>query len=291
MMSRARSWLTGRRPRAVKWDGYAIATIVTVLSNIVGAFSLGHDVTWRMGAPHNLWEPSLWEASSGIVVLALLPLPRTGALLLRAPRLPAAAPVLAALAVTYALLHIIGMGFVREAAYRIAGWPFTFPWSNEFIYELRKDLFSYGVFTVIFWLAERRAGRATALPQPEAVVASTTAADPEFWIRDGRTSILVDPRRIVMVASAGNYIEYVMSDSKTHLVRATLQAQEDQLTAFGIARVHRSRLVNLKRVVAVDWRASGDFELRLDSGETVAGSRRFKAAVAEFVGQPQTDHV
>lgn len=30
----------------------------------------------------------------------------------------------------------------------------------------------------------------------------------------------------------------------------------------------------------VAWRASGDFELRLDTGETLAGSRRFKAAVA-----------
>lgn len=51
-----------------------------------------------------------------------------------------------------------------------------------------------------------------------------------------------------------------------------------------IARVHRGRLVNLKRVVALECRASDDFELRLDSGETVAGSRRFKAAVAEIAG-------
>jgi DNA-binding LytR/AlgR family response regulator len=58
------------------------------------------------------------------------------------------------------------------------------------------------------------------------------------------------------------------------------QAQELRLAPFGIVRVHRSRLVNLKRVVALEWRAAGDFEVRLDSGETYAGSRRFKAAVA-----------
>ena len=46
--------------------------------------------------------------------------------------------------------------------------------------------------------------------------------------------------------------------------------------------VHRGRLVNLKRVVALEWRAAGDFELRLDSGATFAGSRRFKAAVARI---------
>jgi hypothetical protein len=33
-------------------------------------------------------------------------------------------------------------------------------------------------------------------------------------------------------------------------------------------------------IVAVTSRPSGDVELRLDSGETVIGSRRYKAAVA-----------
>jgi DNA-binding LytR/AlgR family response regulator len=82
------------------------------------------------------------------------------------------------------------------------------------------------------------------------------------------------------VGSAGNYVEFQLTDRRNHLIRTTLQAQEARLAPFGIARVHRSRLVNLKRVVALEWRASGDFELRLDSGETVTGSRRFKAAVA-----------
>jgi hypothetical protein len=36
----------------------------------------------------------------------------------------------------------------------------------------------------------------------------------------------------------------------------------------------------VKRVVAVIWRPSGDFDLRLDNGETLAGSRRYKASVA-----------
>jgi hypothetical protein len=33
-------------------------------------------------------------------------------------------------------------------------------------------------------------------------------------------------------------------------------------------------------VVALEWRTAGDFEVRLDTGATFAGSRRFKAAVA-----------
>lgn len=86
------------------------------------------------------------------------------------------------------------------------------------------------------------------------------------------------------VISAGNYVEYQLTGGRTHLIRATLQSQEAQLAPLGITRVHRGRLVNIKRIVAAQWRASGDFELRLDTGETVIGSRRFKAAVAALAG-------
>jgi hypothetical protein len=49
-------------------------------------------------------------------------------------------------------------------------------------------------------------------------------------------------------------------------------------------RRNHNRRVNLKHIVALEWRASGDFEIRLDSGETVSGSRRFKAAMAGIAG-------
>jgi DNA-binding LytR/AlgR family response regulator len=143
------------------------------------------------------------------------------------------------------------------------------------------------------------------------------AALPELWLRDGRTSILINPCEITSVSSAGNCVEFQLTGHRSHLIRTTrgrrrrpvmargpswrrwidpenyhvtlrfigdidgiMQAQEARLASFGIVRVHRSRPVNLKRVVALEWWPSGDFELRLDSGETVTGSRRFKAAVA-----------
>ena len=75
--------------------------------------------------------------------------------------------------------------------------------------------------------------------------------------------------------------EHPLPDAETvHLIRSTLQAEEERLSPLGIARVHRTRLVNLKRIVAIAGRPSGDFELRLDTGETIAGSRHYKAAVA-----------
>jgi len=260
---------------------YAIVVVLIVISAVVNTFSLARDISWRLGAPHNLWEPALWHLTSNIVIVALLPLARRGAILIRAGanRLLFVAVGLAALLLTFSTLHILGMGLLRELAYWLAGWSYSFPWRWEIPYEFPKDLFAYAAFVVIFWLAER-----PAVPAPtkadELGPNPTDDPAPELWLRDGRASILVNPSEIISVVSAGNYVEFQLTGRRNHLIRTTLRAQELRLAPLGIARVHRGRLVNLKRVVALEWRAAGDFEMRLDTGATFAGSRRFKAAVA-----------
>ncbi|MGA7805897.1 LytTR family DNA-binding domain-containing protein [Bradyrhizobium sp.] len=277
---------SGADPRLAVPGVYAIVTALIVISNCVGTFSIARDIAWRLGAPHNLWEPALWEITSGIVIIALLPLARTGARLIQTAmhRLLFLGIALALLLLAFSALHIAGMGLLREAAYRFAGWAYSFPWMREIPYEFPKDLFAYTAFVVIFWLGERPS--AFAAPAAAEAVAPTAAGAPatpaELWLRDGRTSILINASEIVSVTSAGNYVEYQLTNGRAHLIRTTLQDQEARLAPFGIVRVHRSRLINARRIVALEWRASGDFEVRLDTGETVAGSRRFKAAVTEI---------
>jgi len=260
---------------------YGIVILLIVIANSVNTFSNARDISWRLAAPQNLWEPALWETTSGLVTMALLPIARRAALLIRSGTLRPFVVVLAiaGLALVYSVLHIIGMGLLREWAYGIAGWTYKFPWSHQIVYELRKDLFAFSAFVVIFWLAERPAFAAQGA-SAETAVSDAAVSPPQLWLRDGRSSILVDPNEITSVASAGNYVEFQLGAQRSHLIRTTLQAQEVRLAPFAIVRVHRSRLVNLKRIVALEWRTSGDFELRLDNGETIVGSRRFKAAVA-----------
>jgi len=278
-------WASGETARLSAPAAYAIVIVLIAISDVVNTFSFARDISWRLGPPHNLWEPALWMLTSNIVIVALLPLARRGALLVRAGanRRLLVALGLAALLLTFSTLHILGMGLLRELAYRLAGWTYSFPWLREIPYEFPKDLFAFAAFVVIFWLADR-----PTLPAPAGgdELAPDETEDPapasELWLRDGRVSILVNPNEIISVASAGNYVEFQLTDRRNHLIRTTLQAQERRLAPFGIVRVHRGRLVNLKRVVALEWRAAGDFEVRLDSGATFAGSRRFKAAVARI---------
>jgi len=42
------------------------------------------------------------------------------------------------------------------------------------------------------------------------------------------------------------------------------------------------RLVNLTRVIGLKAGANGDFEMTLDTGQAIAGSRRYRGAVASI---------
>ena len=118
------------------------------------------------------------------------------------------------------------------------------------------------------------------------------AADPRrppvpdlIWLRDGASRIRLAPRDILWVASAGNYIEYSLTDGSQHLIRGTLAMAESELSRFAIVRVHRTKLANLDRVSSVDLKPSGDFELTFDNGQTLQGSRRYRPAVASLGGR------
>jgi hypothetical protein len=62
---------------------YTIVTSLIAMSCVVNTFSNARDISWRLGSPHNLWEPALWELTSGIVLAALVPLARYGVGLIR----------------------------------------------------------------------------------------------------------------------------------------------------------------------------------------------------------------
>ena len=102
------------------------------------------------------------------------------------------------------------------------------------------------------------------------------------WLRDGTTRIRFEPREIVWISSAGNYVEYSLVDGTTHLVRGTLAAAETELARFNLARVHRTRLANLYRVTGFELKPSGDFEITFDTGHTIQGSRRYRDAIASL---------
>jgi hypothetical protein len=53
---------------------------------------------------------------------------------------------------------VAGMSPLRELAYGLGGWTYSFPWAQQIPYEIKTDLFNYLAMAVILWFAERPAG-------------------------------------------------------------------------------------------------------------------------------------
>ena len=261
------------------WAVYAIIAAVVFATTLVNAFSAAHDAA-RRGGVYDLGRPLFWELSSGVVILALVPLIEFAVRRVRRDsHWPAKALWAAATVLAFSALHITGMVALRKLAMAAFGGSYSFGFSlPEVTYEFRKDIVTCFMLGLGFWLSASHRDRtqrpAAALP---------AAAPPVLWLRDGPARIRVEPRDIVLVTSAGNYVEYCMADGRTHLIRATLAAEEARLAPYKIVRVHRARLISLSRVSALQVGPSGDFELTLDTGRTVSGSRRYRSAVVPVI--------
>ena len=166
----------------------------------------------------------------------------------------------------------------------LAGGAYDFHFSvATLVYEFRKDVMTCILIGSTLWLIDSR--RETRQVRSDATTprANPTSAAPEMvWLRDGSSRIRIEPRDVLTIGSAGNYVEYCMADGRTHLVRGTLAGEEARLTKFNIVRVHRTRLVNLSRVTGLKAGPNGDFELTLDAGQAVSGSRRYRDAIASI---------
>jgi hypothetical protein len=259
---------------------YVAVAAIALGIGLVNALSAAQDAV-RHGDGYDLRTPLLWEMTSILVILLLVPLLSAG--VRRMPRSPStigqAGIALATIAI-FSALHIAGMVGLRKLLLWLAGGGYDFHFSlATVLYEVRKDIVTALLIGSSIWLFDRsrRFTLADVASPPTSDMAPATSQG--LWLRDGASRVRVMPADIVWVASAGNYIEYGMTDGTRHLIRGTLASAESQLAAFNIIRVHRTRLANLDRVTALTARPSGDFDLTFDTGETVQGSRRYRSAV------------
>jgi LytTr DNA-binding domain-containing protein len=261
---------------------YAITAAAVFATTLVNALSAAYDAA-RRGGVYDPRLPLFWEFSSGVVIVALTPLIDFGVRGIRRHRAwYSKAGWAAATVLLFSALHIAGMVSLRKLALAAFGGSYGFSFAPaELIYEFRKDAVTCFLIGAVFWLSASR--RDKDAQQATAAALPASAPPNVLWLRDGPTRIRLEPQDIVMVTSAGNYVEYYLADGRTHLIRGTLAAEEARLAPFGIVRVHRTRLVSLARVSAVQPGPNGDFELSLDTGQTVSGSRRYRSAVVSVV--------
>jgi len=275
-------WLRGIS--GADWLLYGAVAAVALGIGIVNALSKAQDLAWH-GGVYDARPPLLWEMTSIATIILLAPLLFVAVRRIRhLPGWPLFIVLAISGIVVFSTLHIAGMVGLRKVAMWLAGGSYDFHLSiATLIYEFRKDVVTCLLIGGALWLIDSR----REVEQSRAAVTSAAAgpspATPYMvWLRDGSTRIRIEPGEILWISSAGNYVEYSLANGVHHLVRGTLAAEGARLTRFGIVRVHRTRLVNLSRVTGLKAGPNGDFELTLDTGQVIAGSRRYRSAVASI---------
>lgn len=99
---------------------------------------------------------------------------------------------------------------------------------------------------------------------------------------DGRIWLL-PVKDVDWIEAKGNYV-MIHSKQKSYRLRETLTNMEQQLAPKSFVRVHRSSLVNINAVEALEPWFNGDYMLMLHDGQRIKLSRRYKEKVAQTLG-------
>jgi hypothetical protein len=264
------------------WLFYGAVGAVAVGIGFVNALSKAQDAAWHGGA-YDAGTLLFWEMTSIAVIMVLAPFLFVAVRRIRgAAEWPLRVGLAVATILVFSSLHIAGMVGLRKALLLLAGSAYDFRFSSDtLIYEFRKDVITCLLIGGARWLLDgyreaHQLGSTTVRTNPQSGTPHTV------WLRDGSTRIRIEPSDILWVSSAGNYVEYSLTGGVNHLIRGTLAAEETRLAPFKIVRVHRTRLVNLTRVSELKAGVNGDFELMLDTGQTISGSRRYRDAIASI---------
>lgn len=96
----------------------------------------------------------------------------------------------------------------------------------------------------------------------------------QLLVQNGRTSLPVVVDTIISIEAATPYVALHIEGKKL-LHQQTLTAMMEQLDPECFVRVHRSSIVNLRKVTACRSRQNGDYDLEMENGAIVRLSRNY----------------
>jgi two-component system LytT family response regulator len=115
--------------------------------------------------------------------------------------------------------------------------------------------------------------------------ASAGAAEPpvdRLVVKSAERFDLVPVDAIDWIESADNYVQLHCGRTQ-HLLGETLTSLERRLDPRRFLRVHRSRMVNRSRVVAIHVLVGGTYELELRDGTRLTSGRQYRDAVQRLI--------
>lgn len=242
-----------------------------------------------------IWEPFVWEFSSALSSLLLLP-----AIVLFMTKYPwqwqaskQSLVIFLIAAMVFSGCHVTMMVMLRELSYLFSAREYDFAHTGyqlayELLYEFRKDIWSFFFFVIAIaayrhiltqWL-----GDANCIYDIQAPDQSGTGENNEkgkltkyLLVKKLGKEFLIKTELVEWIQSAGNYVNLHIGD-KLYPSRMTLTDFIASDETRSLCRIHKSFAVNLNFVHCITPLASGDAEVTLQSGKTLRLSRRYKEA-------------
>lgn len=106
-----------------------------------------------------------------------------------------------------------------------------------------------------------------------------------FWAPHRGTLLRLESRDIDRITGEGDYARLHCGD-KSYLVSERLYAIEERLGSSHFIRIHRSALVNIDRIAALEPNAGG-WSVRMSGGDAIAIGRTFLAGLRHRLGVPK----
>lgn len=247
-------------------------------------------VTWldaeHAGQALEAWKPALWESSSALVSLLLLPpvLAACNRWPLHANTWRRRLPAYAAASVAWSVLHVAGMVLLRKAGYLAMGDHYDpSDLVGMFGYEYLKDVRTFALVVVAAhgyrWFWRRLQGEARLLDPPDDAPARVPPERPErFLVRKLGREFLVAAADVEWLQAAGNYVNLRVR-GHDYPLRSTIAGIESHLDPARFARIHRSYIVNLDQVASIEPLDTGDARVHLKDGTVLPCSRRQREAL------------
>ncbi len=241
----------------------------------------------RAHAGYASWEVMVWEWTSHLVGLALVPavIAFERRFTLDFGHFRRNIPLHVLASVAYCVAHVAGMVALRHLAYGWHGAHYDFgDWPRQLFYEYLKDWRTYGGILLVVGtyqlLLLRLQGEARLLDAPdEGIEPPEPIERPErFLVRKLGKEFLVAANDIEFLQASGNYVNLHVR-GRDYPLRITMAAIEPRMDPTRFVRVHRSWMVNLDCIAEIEPLDTGDARLQLHDGTKVPCSRRYRAVL------------
>ncbi|MCX7041536.1 MAG: LytTR family DNA-binding domain-containing protein [Gammaproteobacteria bacterium] len=281
---RSQDWLHRYLPWR-RWFEVGFWVVHFLFAAVVNSVIVNLDVS-RAQLGFAVWEPVVWEWSSNLVLLLMVP-----AVIAFERRFPIhfgtlrrSLPWHIPAAVVFSVVHVVAMVGLRKLAYAAMGGEYNFgPWPRELGYEFLKDSQAYAGILITVGLYRllllRLQGEARLLDVPDEGPPVEPVERPDrFLVRKLGKEFLVAANDIEWLQASGNYVNLRVR-GHDYPLRITMAAIEPRLDPARFIRVHRSYMVNLDQVAEIQPQESGDARLVMRDGSPVPCSRRYRSAL------------